>query len=261
MSFVRLHKISVAYGDRDVLREVTLTIDGRSRIALTGDNGSGKTTLLRIAAGLASPDSGAVESQRGCVVSYLPQSGLVFEERTLEAEADEAFARFHALEKRKREIEAQLAQVSDGDDRIVPMLHEHDVLQQTLLQGEYYDRDKRITRVLTGLGFEKSDFDRPTGEFSGGRQMRIGLAKVLLADPDIVLLDEPTNYLDLEARTWLETFLSDFRGGVVVVSHDRYFLDVTVNVVAELFRGSLTLYRGNYTAYRERRAAELESLR
>lgn len=260
MAFAQLQKISVAYGDRDVLSSVSLTLDRNSRIALVGDNGSGKTTLLRIAAGIASPDSGDVHIQRGSVVSYLPQSGLVFEGRTLLEEADTAFERFHDIDKRKTEIEERLGRVDEMTSEVEGLLHEHDELQQTLIHSGFYDREPVVRRVLTGLGFEDSDLDRPTEEFSGGWQMRIGLAKVLLEDPAIVLLDEPTNYLDIEARAWLESFLADFPGGVMVVSHDRYFLDVTVRSVAELFRGNLTLYHGNFSAYQRRRTQELESL-
>jgi ATP-binding cassette, subfamily F, member 3 len=260
MAFALLQNISVTYGVQEVLRGVSLPLDNESRIALAGENGSGKTTLLRIAAGLAHPDTGDVQFQKDSIVAYLPQSGLEFTGKTLIEETDLAFSRFHAIEERKAEIEDQLAEKKGSSRDVEKLLHEHDENQQILLNADYYERDRKIVRVLLGLGFNDEDIHRQTEEFSGGWQMRIGLAKVLLENPDIVLLDEPTNYLDIEARTWLEEYLTQFKGGVVVVSHDKFFLDVTVKSVAELFRGGLTLFRGNYSEYERQRDVQRESL-
>ncbi len=260
MVCARLSNISLAFGDRDLLKGIDLNLDTKSRIALSGENGSGKSTLMRIIAGLQSPDSGDVWRQPDSVFAYLPQSGLEHSGKTLYGEAETAFARYRDVETRKTEIEEQLSESSEDDENLERLLAEHDLLQQHLIRSEYYDREERIQRVLLGLGFAEGDLQRPVEQFSGGWQMRVGLAKVLLENPNLVLLDEPTNYLDIEARTWLESFLSTFEGGVVVVSHDRYFLDVTVDMVAELLNGGLTIYHGNYTDYLKQREAVMESL-
>jgi len=140
------------------------------------------------------------------------------------------------------------------------LLEEFDAITTHVEESGYYRRKEKISEVLTGLGFASKDFEKRVNELSGGWQMRLALAKILLEDPDIMLLDEPTNYLDLEARTWLEGFLQVYRGGVLLVSHDRYFLDVTINEVYELFNGKLTRYPGTYSQYETRRAQELEQL-
>ncbi len=260
MVCARLSSVCLSFGDRDLLKDIDLTLDTKSRMALAGENGSGKSTLMRIIAGLQAPDSGEAWRAPGTIIAYLPQSGLEHSGNTLFQEAETAFARFREIESRKIGIEERLSESNAGDEQLEPLLEEHDELQQHLIRSEYYEREERIHRVLIGLGFGEDDFGKRAETFSGGWQMRIGLARVLLENPDLVLLDEPTNYLDIEARTWLESFLESFSGGVVVVSHDRYFLDVTVGKVAELLRGKLTLYHGNYTHYLKQRETEMESL-
>jgi ATP-binding cassette subfamily F protein 3 len=260
MAFVQLSGISLAFGEREILKDVTLNLAAGSRCALTGANGSGKTTLMRILAGEVRADSGNVIKQKDTKVSYLPQSGIVHRGSTLLDEAERAFDPIISYIRESEGIGKKLENATEDDPETVKLLetlHHH---QETVENSGYYSRAERIDRVLAGLGFVPADHGRMTEEFSGGWQMRIALAKVLLETPDILLLDEPTNYLDIEARTWLETHLSDFRGGVLVVSHDRYFLDVTVKEVAEIFAGRLTRYPGNYTAYEKRREQELISL-
>ena len=260
MSFANLSGISVAFGDRDILDNVNLNISAESRIALAGANGSGKSTLLKIASGIAKPDSGTVSCGRGARISYLPQSGIVFRGNTLEEEAEASFAAFDEMVRKMRQIEKELSGRRDEDSEVKKLLEEHHLLQEALLDGNYYEREKQIDIVLTGLGFSRDDFRKKSEEFSGGWQMRIALARILLEKPDIMLLDEPTNYLDIEARQWLEDFIARFRGGVVIVSHDRFFLDVTCREVVELFNGKLTRYRGNYSSYEKTRKQELEAL-
>ncbi len=260
MAFVQLSRINVSYGGRDVLSDVTLNLNSKSRTALAGNNGSGKTTLMKIIAGISKPDSGTINFQKGIRIGYLPQDGLVYGGKTLFEEADSAFEYLHSV---LADIEktAEAMQHASGDEKKTETLVErHHELQETLLKGDYYGRKESIDQVLTGLGFKREDFSKPCEKFSGGWQMRIALAKILLSRPDIILLDEPTNYLDLEARNWLESFLNDFKGGVLLVSHDRYFLDVTVNEILELFGGRLKRYKGNYSGYETRRKTELESL-
>ena len=260
MSFLQITQVAHSFAHHEILKGVSLAIGPGSKTALAGDNGSGKTTLLRIAAGLLTPDSGEIIKQKHSVVSYLPQTGVVHSAGTLELEAERAFSRFESLIEEKRGIEEMLGRSVEGEAGLESVLHRHHDIEETLLNAGYHRRGERIHRVLTGLGFKESDLPRKTDEFSGGWQMRIALAKVLLERPDVLLLDEPTNYLDLEARNWLEDFLLSYSGGLMVVSHDRYFLDVTVESVVELWSGRLKIYKGNFSAYEKKRAVELESL-
>jgi len=260
MAFVQFTKVSLAFGDRDVLKDVGLNLASGTRAALAGANGSGKSTLMKVLAGKIQPDSGERAIQKDCRVSYLPQSGIVHRGKTLWEEADRAFDSITQLIQRMDELGRQLEGVTTDDGRTTSLVEEHHRLHEQVEQSGYYNRSQKIAMVLSGLGFVEADMDRPTEEFSGGWQMRIALAKVLLESPDILLLDEPTNYLDIEARSWLEQWLRDFTGGYLLVSHDRYFLDVTVQEVYELFQGNLKRYVGNYTTYERFRKTELETL-
>jgi ATP-binding cassette subfamily F protein 3 len=260
MSFLQLSSVSLAYGDRDVLKDVSLRIDSKDRIALTGANGSGKSSLLKIAAGIITADSGLCSSSPDARVTYLPQTGLEHSGKCLRDEVENAFTYVHAMMEEKAAIEARLASCKEGDQEIDDLLHRQHHLEEAIVHSGYYQREQRISEVLFGLGFSREDFSRDSGNFSGGWQMRIALAMALLTSPDILLLDEPTNYLDLEARDWLQAFLAGFDGGIVLVSHDRYFLDSCVNKVAELFLGKISLYTGNYSAYLAQRSHELEQL-
>jgi len=259
MSFVQFSKVSLAFGDRDILKDISLHLASGSRACLAGANGSGKSTLMKVLAGELPADSGDRALQRGTRISYLPQSGIVHRGKSLRDEAETAFAHIQELIDQAEKIAAQL-QDAKSDDSSKALLEEHHRLQEQIENSGYYRRDAAISSVLAGFGFSPNDLDRDTGEFSGGWQMRIALAKALLEQPDILLLDEPTNYLDIEARTWLENWLAKFPGGCLLVSHDRYFLDVTVNEVYEIFQGGLKRYVGNYSAYEKTRKMELASL-
>jgi ATP-binding cassette subfamily F protein 3 len=260
MAFVQFTKVSLAFGDRDILKDVGLNLAAGSRAALTGVNGSGKSTLMKVIAGKLRPDSGERAIQKGSRVSYLPQSGIVHTGRTLWEEAETAYDSIAVMLKEMETIGRVLESAKSDDSRTKSLLDEYHRLQEAVENSGYYDRAQSISMVLSGLGFAGTDQDRPVEEFSGGWQMRVALAKVLLETPDILLLDEPTNYLDIEARSWLESWLRSFTGGYLLVSHDRYFLDVTVTEVYEVFQGSLKRYAGNYTAYEKTRQAELDSL-
>ncbi|MDR1575342.1 MAG: ATP-binding cassette domain-containing protein [Treponema sp.] len=260
MAFVRFSRISLAFGDRDILKEVSLHLAGGSRACLTGANGSGKSTLMKVIAGALAADSGDRAVQKGTRVSYLPQSGIVHRGRSLRDEAETAFAPIRELLARSEAIGKTLEQAKSDEGPVAALLEEHHRLQEQVEQSGYYRREAEISMALGGLGFAPDDIDRDAGEFSGGWQMRIALAKALLEQPDILLLDEPTNYLDIEARTWLENRLCNFPGGCLLVSHDRYFLDITVNEVYELFQGNLKRYAGNYSAYEKVRKLELAGL-
>ncbi|MDR1143776.1 MAG: ATP-binding cassette domain-containing protein, partial [Spirochaetaceae bacterium] len=256
-------RVSAAFGGRDVLKNVSLLLSTSpvpSKAALAGINGSGKSTLLQIAAGIKKPDSGERFAEKGCRVSYLPQSGLVFAGHTLREEAETAYHSVVTLLDAMEDTGKRLEQSTRDDKVTAALLEEYHRLQQIVEDSGYYRREEAIEQVLEGLGFSRTSMDRECGAFSGGWQMRIALAKVLLENPDIMLLDEPTNYLDIEARTWLEARLKRFTGGYLLVSHDRYFLDVTVNEVYEINRGVLKRYAGNYSAYEKTLTAERESL-
>ena len=260
MAFVQFSKISLAFGDRDILKDVSLHLAALSRACLAGANGSGKSTLLKVIAGELAADSGERAVQKDTRISYLPQSGIVHEGRSLRDEAETAFASKRALLAQAEKIGVLLEGAKNDGGPVAALIQEHHRLQELVENSGYYRREAVISSVLAGLGFSEDDMERDAGEFSGGWQMRIALAKVLLEQPDILLLDEPTNYLDIEARVWLEHWLGKFPGGCLLVSHDRYFLDRSVNEVYEIFQGNLKRYAGNYSAYEKTRAIELESL-
>lgn len=257
MAFVQFSKVSLAFGERDILKDVSVYLQSGSKAALTGANGAGKSTLIKIMAGIQDVDSGERIVQKDTRIAYLPQSGLVHHGCTLKEEADKAFAWGYQMQEK---IDSLGSQMEENPEQSQRLAEEQDELLSKLESSGWYRREATCEQVLLGLGFSRDDFSKQTDEFSGGWQMRIALAKALMCGPDILLLDEPTNYLDIEARNWLEGFLSDYKGGFLLVSHDRYFLDHTINEVYELFNGELKRYPGNFTHYEEVRKVELESL-
>ncbi|MGA2641842.1 MAG: ATP-binding cassette domain-containing protein, partial [Spirochaetia bacterium] len=265
MPLVSLSGISVAFGERKLLDSVNLTVAARSRMALVGPNGSGKTTLMRIMAGQAAPDSGSVVREKETRVTYVPQSAAPDPEPgrapvTLWEEAEKAFDRGARLVQESAELEERLGALSPGSPDAEALLWKHHEVLERIEAIGYHSRRESMHRVLSGLGFSADEFTKACTEFSAGWQMRIALARAILEAPDILLLDEPTNYLDIEARTWLEEFLSDFAGGLLLVSHDRYFLDVVVGAVAEIYMTRVAVFSGNYSRYEEMRSRELAAL-
>lgn len=257
MAFVQFSQVSLAFGDRDILKNVTINLQTGSKVALTGANGAGKSTLIKVLAGITKPDSGNRAVQKETRVVYLPQSGLTHHGCSLKEEADKAFEFGYEMQRQIDFIGEQLQKGEGNTDSLV--LQQAELIQK-LEDSQWYRREAACESVLLGLGFSRSDFEKRTEEFSGGWQMRIALAKALMQNPDILLLDEPTNYLDIEARSWLEQFLQNFKGGFLLVSHDRYFLDVTINEVFELFNGELKRYPGNFSHYEKVREVELKTL-
>lgn len=257
MAFVQFSQVSLAFGDRNILKNVSVMLSSGSKAALTGANGAGKSTLIKVMAGLVKPDSGNRVCQKDCRIAYLPQSGLTHHGCSLREEADRAFTFGYQLQD---EIDQIGEKLRNGEGNTDSLVERQSNLITKLEESGWHRRAATAESVLIGLGFSQEDFDRQTEEFSGGWQMRIALAKALMQNPDILLLDEPTNYLDLEARSWLESFLLNFKGGFLLVSHDRYFLDVTVNEVYELFGGDLNRYKGNFTHYEQIREVELKTL-
>ena len=257
MAFVQFSQVSLAFGDRDILKNVSVNLMTGTKAALTGANGAGKSTLIKVMAGLIKPDSGSRICQKETRIAYLPQSGLTHHGCSLKEEADRAFEFGYDIQKQIDQIGEQLEKGTGNTDNLLATQAE---LIAKLEESGWHRREATAESVLMGLGFSQEDLHKQTEEFSGGWQMRIALAKALMQNPDILLLDEPTNYLDIEARTWLEKFLSNYKGAFLLVSHDRYFLDVTVNEVYELFGGDLKRYKGNFTHYEQVREVELKTL-
>lgn len=257
MAFVQFSQVSLAFGDRDILKNVSVNLMTGTKAALTGANGAGKSTLIKVMAGLIKPDSGSRICQKETRIAYLPQSGLTHHGCSLKEEADRAFEFGYDIQKQIDQIGEQLEKGTGNTDNLLATQAE---LIAKLEESGWHRREATAESVLMGLGFSQEDLQKQTEEFSGGWQMRIALAKALMQNPDILLLDEPTNYLDIEARTWLEKFLSNYKGAFLLVSHDRYFLDVTVNEVYELFGSDLKRYKGNFTHYEQVREVELKTL-
>ena len=253
-----LHK---AFGARVLFDDATWQVRAGDRIGLCGPNGAGKTTLLRMLAGLDEPDGGAITHPADLTVGYLPQDGLTHAGHTLFAEARNAFGYLLSLQSEMRQLEIQLSDAHLPATDHERMLTRYSEIQDTFRNQGGYDIESRVTAVLRGLGFNDSDFDRQTDTFSGGWQMRIALAALLLRRPRLLLMDEPTNHLDLEARNWLEEFLIAYPHAVVLVSHDRFFLDSVVTAITEIALRTLSTYPGSYSAYVVEHDAQLEKLR
>jgi ATP-binding cassette subfamily F protein 3 len=257
---IQLSNLSKSFGDRVLLDNVTWQIDDRERDGLSGPNGAGKTTLLKILAGLDEADAGAVVKPQGLTIGYLPQDGLSYSGRTLREEASLAFKPLLDMRDEIAGLEERLAHDATQAEQEA-MLTRYAELQDEFRRRDGYAIDLKVTTVLRGLGFSESDMEKATQTFSGGWQMRIALARLLLGRPGLLLLDEPTNHLDLDARNWLEEYLSDYPHAVILVSHDRYFLDAVVTRVTEIGMRTLTDYHGNYTAFEKERDARAERLR
>jgi ATP-binding cassette subfamily F protein 3 len=258
---IQLSELTKSFGDRVLLDRVTWQIGDGDRVGLCGPNGAGKTTLLKILAGLEEPDSGTVVKPAALTIGYLPQDGLTHTGRTLFEEAASAFQPLLDLKAEMHEIEHRLGDTSVPLDEHEALLVRYSELQDRFRLADGYQMDLRIATVLRGLGFTDADHARPAETFSGGWQMRIALAKLLLGRPNLLLLDEPTNHLDLDARNWLEEYLTAYPYAVILVSHDRYFLDAVVTRITDLNLRTLTDYVGNYSKYVEQRDAMLDRLR
>ena len=259
---ISLDNLTVSYGGWTLFDNISFLINPKDRIGLVGKNGAGKTTLLRIITGEQQPTSGAVTLNGDCTIGYLPQTMRVADTTTLAEETAKAFEEVLRLE---AEIEALTREIAERTDyessEYEQLLHRLNDAQDHyhILGGETRDAD--IEKTLLGLGFKRSDFGRATSEFSGGWRMRIELAKLLLQKPDLLLLDEPTNHLDIESIQWLEDYLKNYNGAVLLISHDRAFLDNVTNRTVELSLGKITDYKVSYSKYvvlrAERRAQQM----
>ncbi|MBI2829117.1 MAG: ABC-F family ATP-binding cassette domain-containing protein [Acidobacteria bacterium] len=258
---IQLADLTKSFGDRVLLDRVTWQIDDGDRVGLCGPNGAGKTTLLRMLSGDEELDSGTIVTPANLTIGYLPQDGLIHAGRTVFEEASSAFQPLLDLKSEMHDIEHRLGDASVPEHEHEAMLARYSDLQDRFRLSNGYNMDLRIATVLRGLGFDQDDVHRPADTFSGGWQMRIALAKLLLGRPNLLLLDEPTNHLDLDARNWLEGYLAAYPYAVILVSHDRYFLDAVVTRITDLNLRKLTDYVGTYSQYVGQRDAMLERLR
>jgi len=254
MSILVAERIAKSFGPDDIFEEISCTVARGDRIALVGRNGTGKTTLLRILAGLEEPTEGRVHRARGLRIGFLPQGARLAGERTLWQEMMTAFAALRGMEARLLELEAQMADPA----RAEAALEAYAPLRDRFEAQGGYDYEHRARHVLMGLGFAVAEHDVPVSHLSGGQQTRALLARLLLESPDLLLLDEPTNHLDLQAIEWLEGYLCSWSGTVVLVAHDRYFMDRVVSKVWELAFGRLEKYNGDYSHYVQQREERYE---
>ena len=245
-----INNLDIQYGEKHLFKDVSARINDNDRIGLAGVNGSGKSTLLKILCNIIETDRGVVSRAKRATVAYLPQEASALDSgRTIYQEAENAFAEALVLQKDLDEVNRQLAAVDPENAEFSRLLKLQGELQQQLDRTDIFRVQSQIEKVLMGLGFSVADFDRPSSSLSGGWLMRLMLAKLLLAKPDLLLLDEPTNHLDLDSLTWLENFLLTYNGGLVIISHDRTFLDKTTAITWEISLGRLSVFKGNYTKY------------
>lgn len=253
---LQLKHIDKFFADRRIFAAIDWHIRPADRIGLCGENGAGKSTLLKLLAGLVESDGGVLQIAKGTTFGYLPQDGLTHRGSTLFVETQSALADLQQMEVRLRQLESKIAHSVDAEE-----LEHYAELQQLFEQRGGYQMESEVGRVLHGLGFSTEDFDKPCETFSGGWQMRIALAKLLLQKPNLLLLDEPTNHLDLPARDWLEEYLLNYPYAMVLVSHDRFFLDSVVSRIVEIWNGKLTSYPGNYSRYIQSRDERIMALK
>lgn len=253
---LQLKKVFKHFGSQIVLENINWHLRSSDRVGLCGENGAGKTTLLQLMAGYAELDAGVVQIAKGTTIGYLPQHGLEHSGRDLFSEVRSALSELLAMEGELETLERKITCRADSAD-----LDRYAKLQDVFRHRGGYSIESDIGRILKGLGFSESDWSRPCEQFSGGWQMRIALAKLLLLKPNLLLLDEPTNHLDLPARDWLEEYLASYPHAIVLVSHDRFFLDQVVVQIVEIWSGSLSEYPGNYSQYLSAREERLTILR
>ena len=259
---IQLTAAGKRFGPKILFQELDWLITPHDRVGLVGANGTGKTTLLKVLAGTESLDYGTITQQRGIQSGYLPQDGLSLSGRTVFAECLSVFEHVHQMQREQEELAHRMAEVNHVSAEYQQIAERFHRIQAEMQARDGYTMEAEVGTVLNGLGFKKEDWQRRTEEFSGGWQMRIALAKLLLQKPNLLLLDEPTNHLDLETRNWLEQYLVNYPHAYVLISHDRYFLDVTVKKTAEIWNKQVFFYSGNYEKYlaqKAERRAQLEA--
>ena len=256
---ISAESLAVEFGGTTLFKDISFIINEKDRIALMGRNGAGKSTLLKILAGVRQPTSGTVNIPRDCVVAYLPQHLMTEDGRTVFEEASQAFAHLREVEKKIERMNEELTQRTDYEsDSYMQLIEQVSQLSEKFYAIDMTHFEENVEKTLLGLGFERSDFNKPTSQFSGGWRMRIELAKLLLKDPDVLLLDEPTNHLDIDSIQWLEEFIKTSSKAVVVISHDRKFVDMITNRTIEVTMGRIYDYKATYSHYLELRKERRE---
>jgi ATP-binding cassette, subfamily F, member 3 len=257
---IQLSAAGKRFGHKLLFENADWLITSHDRVGLVGANGTGKTTLMKVLAGLDTLDYGALTIAKGTTAGYLPQDGLLLSGRTVFAECMSVFDELHAMERELETLTHSIAELDHTSTAYADVADRYHRLEHEFQTRGGYSIEAEVGRVLMGLGFRKEDWERQTDEFSGGWQMRLALAKLLLQKPNLLLLDEPTNHLDLEARNWLEEYLHDYPHSFVLISHDRYFLDVTVNKIAEIWNKRFWFYTGNYDKFLAQKTQRNEQL-
>jgi ATP-binding cassette subfamily F protein 3 len=257
---IQLSSAGKRYGHKLLFEDANWLITPESHVGLVGANGTGKSTVIKVLAGLESLDYGTISRAKGISAGYLPQDGLALSGRSIFAECMSVFDDLHAMEKEMESLTHSMSVLDHTGQEYADVADRYQRLEHEFRARDGYTLEAEVGKVLTGLGFHRDDWARQTEEFSGGWQMRIALAKLLLQKPNLLLLDEPTNHLDLEARNWLEEYLSSYPFAFVLISHDRYFLDVTVDKIVEIWNKELHFYAGNYDQYLAAKTARKEQL-
>jgi ATP-binding cassette subfamily F protein 3 len=251
--------ITVEFGGSALFSDISFVINEKDRIALMGKNGAGKSTLLKVIAGERNPNKGRISAPKDAVIAYLPQHLLIDDKRTVFEEASQAFSRIHDMEREIAAMNEELTVRTDYEsDYYADLIERVSTLSEKYYSVEEINFDAEVEKILLGLGFLREDFGRPTSEFSGGWRMRIELAKILLQKPDLILLDEPTNHMDIESIQWLEEFLINSAKAVIVISHDRAFVDNITTRTVEVTMGRIYDYKVNYSHYLELRKERRE---
>jgi ATP-binding cassette subfamily F protein 3 len=259
---IQLSSAGKRFGPKILFQNLNWLITPQDRVGLVGANGTGKSTLLKVLGGIESLDYGSMQSTKGITQGYLPQDGLRLSGRSVFAECLSVFEDLRAMEREMETITRQMSEIDHESAEYRQISDRFHRIDSEFRVRDGYALESQVGTVLAGLGFSKDDWERDTGEFSGGWQMRIALAKLLLAKPNLLLLDEPTNHLDLETRNWLESYLTSYPFAYILISHDRYFLDVTVNKTVEIWNKEIHFYSGNYDKYlaqKDMRRAQLEA--
>src|SRR5882757_6559368 len=257
---IQLSGAGKRYGHKLLFENADWLITPESRIGLVGANGTGKSTVMKVLAGLESLDYGSISRAKGISAGYLPQDGLTLSGHSIFDECMSVFAGLHAMEKEMESLTQSMSELDHTSAAYADVADRYQKLEHEFRARDGYTLEAEVGKVLTGLGFHRDDWTRLTDEFSGGWQMRIALAKLLLQKPNLLLLDEPTNHLDLEARNWLEEYLTSYPYAYVLISHDRYFLDVTVKRIVELWNKQMHFYAGNYDQYLKAKTTRREQL-
>ncbi|MDU0458853.1 MAG: ABC-F family ATP-binding cassette domain-containing protein [Geobacteraceae bacterium] len=258
---LQLINLSKDFAGTPLFSNISWHLKKGERVALVGENGAGKSTLMKIIAGINEPTSGEIQFARGARAAYLPQDGIVTSGRMLFHEARAALGELLAMEEELHRLGQELERLPHDSPEHDQLLHRYGELQEQFRHRGGYTMEAEIGAVLKGLGFSQEDWHRDCGEFSGGWQMRIALARLLLQKPDVLLLDEPTNHLDIEARNWLEEYLCNYPGSVILVSHDRFFMDSVCSRIAEVWNHVLSDYHCSYSSYLVQREERVTALR